>query len=191
MVASEISISISTGSCSKACCSGRTRWERRRCLAIHAAWIRCLVAIVKSGIEIWALLIVVDLPRYKASFKQRCPHCHALRLPKETLDGCCCNGKIQLTKHWFKEPPQRIVDIYKDPLFQKHSILLNKVLSFVLDLSNLKNDSRNGVKCAVITGSVKISIDILQSIHWQAHDQSNWCKEYVDNMNYTVSLDET
>ena len=85
--------------------------------------------------------------------------------------------KIQLTKHWFKEPPQRIVDIYKDPLFQKHSSLLNKVLSFALDLSNLKNDSRNGVKCAVITGSVKISIDILQSIHWQVHDQSNWCKE--------------
>ena len=90
-------------------------------------------------------------------------------LPFVNIDNCLRwpfkPVKIQLTKHWFKEPSQRIVDIYKDPLFQKHSILLNKVLSFVLDLSNLKNDSRNGVKCAVITGSVKISIDILQSIH--------------------------
>ena len=48
--------------------------------------------------------------------------------------------------------------IYKDPLFQKHSITISKLLSFVVDLSDLNHNSLLGNKCAIITGSVTVKI---------------------------------
>jgi hypothetical protein len=65
---------------------------------------------------------------------------------------------VGLTKKWFKIPPAEIREIYKDPLFQKHSITLNKVPSVVIDLSDLKNNSLTGNKCAIFTGSVTVEV---------------------------------
>ena len=95
---------------------------------------------------------------YTPIFTKICPFCNALRLPNETSDTCCATGKVGLTKKWFKIPPVEIREIYKDALFQKHSITINKVLSFVIDLSDLKNNSLTGNKCAIITGSVTVKV---------------------------------
>jgi hypothetical protein len=95
---------------------------------------------------------------YTPIFTKICSFCNALRLPNETSDTCCATGKVGLTKKWFKIPPAEIREIYKDALFQKHSITINKVLSFVIDLSDLKNDSLTGNKCAIITGSVTVKV---------------------------------
>jgi hypothetical protein len=50
------------------------------------------------------------------------------------------------------------MEIYKDLLLQKDPITFNKVLSFVVDLSDLKNNSLLGNKCAIITGSVTVKL---------------------------------
>ena len=90
-----------------------------------------------------------------------CPSSTAFRLSTVTCDGCCASGKVGLTKNWFKRPPEEIMEIYKDPLFQKHSITINKVLSFVVDLSDLKNNSLLGNRCAIITGSVTVKVGLI------------------------------